>query len=752
MSKSRSAAKTKFFAKDWPADGPIDLNIHDLPHQSSTTEWWYMHSHIKAKDRNFSLFASFFRSVFGYDKKTGEAEFGYSVIWAISDLDNKKYHTVSLIDQRAPKIGIERINKGQIVTDPHLKRAALEMLKRGVVPYPDELFTQEVKIDMNKLHLDFEGNTFSKKKNGNYVLHLFHKDLNIGADLEFSPQKPPTRHGDNGVVRGVSAEDMFYYFIPRNKVTGSLHIKEEKFKITEGSGWYDHEFGCHPEKKSDEQKKDVSWNWIAVQLDNGCELSAYDLIDLKTGKDQGSFIILIDSKGKRHHSTNYHFKPVGETWTSTRTFNTYPTQWKLEAPDFGLSLDVDVAFPAQEFATVISKPAFWEGRMNAKGKMKGKKVSGPAYIERHGFLNSSDMNSFLKAVSKETLHSVSKIIPLSFGQEKFEELVSKKGNKQLTQWLDKDTYADTFIKPIREITDRGGKSWRSYATIACCDVVGGNSQDAIDWLALPEMMHVGSLMVDDVQDKSTVRRGGPAAHTVHGEATAINSGTAAYFIGQICIYNADLNFEKKVQIYNWYFESMRASHSGQAMDIKGLDYMMPAALKDDEVAKLLSKRVISIHRLKSAAPASYLAKIGALMGDATPEQLEGLGDYYEKLGIAFQIIDDTLNLKGFKDHLKTKAEDISAGKITYPLAVAMGKLNKKDRKRLWEIISAKTEDLELIGEAMSLLDKHQVIEQCEKEAETMLEKAWQRLAPLLKDSMVKINMRAFGWFVLERTY
>jgi geranylgeranyl pyrophosphate synthase len=132
--------------------------------------------------------------------------------------------------------------------------------------------------------------------------------------------------------------------------------------------------------------------------------------------------------------------------------------------------------------------------------------------------------------------------------------------------------------------------------------------------------------------------------------------------------------------------------------------------------------------------------------------LEGLGDYYEKLGIAFQIIDDTLNLKGFKDHLKTKAEDITAGKITYPLAVAMGKLNKKDRKRLWEIISAKTEDLTLIREAMSLLDKHQVIEQCEKEAETMLEKAWQRLAPLLKDSMVKINMRAFGWFVLDRTY
>ena len=752
MSKKSTAPATPFFPSDWPKDGPIDLKVHDLPHTSSTTEWWYMHSHIQAGERNFSLFASFFKSAFGYNKKTKKAEYGYSVIWAISDLDNKKYQTVSLVDKRAPQIGIERIKKGQLVKDPHLKRAALEMLEKGVVPYPDELLKNDVVIASDKLHLDFDGNTFTKKKNGNYVLHLFHERLNIGADLEFTPQKPPTRHGDNGVVRGVSAEDMFYYFIPRNDVKGKLNFKGEKLKITSASGWYDHEFGTHPEKKNDEQKKDVSWNWVAVQLNNGCELSAYDLIDLKTGEDCGSFIILIDEKGKRHHSTNYHLKPIGEEWTSTRTFNTYPTQWELVAPDFKLSLQIEAAFPGQEFATVISKPAFWEGRMNAKGKMRGKNVSGPAYIERHGFVNSSDLNSFLKAVSKQTLKSVRKIIPLSFGQEKFEELVSRRGNKRLTEDLDKEMYIDTLIRPIREITDRGGKSWRSYAVIACCDVVGGNSQDAIDWLALPEMMHVGSLMVDDVQDGSLVRRGGPAAHVVHGQATAINSGTAAYFIGQICIYDLDMHFEEKVKVYNLYFEAMRASHSGQAMDINGLDYMMPAALKDDKVAKLLSKRVIATHRLKSAAPASYLAQIGALVGSASQEQITGLGDYYEKLGIAFQIIDDTLNLKGFKDNLKTKAEDITAGKITYPIAVAMAYLDKKDRKRLWEIVSSKTSDIKLLTEAVALLDKHKVIERCEREAKTMLEKAWWRLEPLIEDSMVKLNMRAFGWFVLDRTY
>jgi geranylgeranyl pyrophosphate synthase len=82
----------------------------------------------------------------------------------------------------------------------------------------------------------------------------------------------------------------------------------------------------------------------------------------------------------------------------------------------------------------------------------------------------------------------------------------------------------------------------------------------------------------------------------------------------------------------------------------------------------------------------------------------------------------------------------------------MAVMNKKDRKRLWEIVSAKTSDINLLTEAVDLLDKHQVIENCEKEAKQILEKAWKKVDPLLRDSMVKLNLRAFSWFVLERTY
>ena len=157
--------------------------------------------------------------------------------------------------------------------------------------------------------------------------------------------------------------------------------------------------------------------------------------------------------------------------------------------------------------------------------------------------------------------------------------------------------------------------------------------------------------------------GKAACHKIYGEPIAINAGSAAYFIGQISVYNADIADEKKLRIYHMYFETLRAAHSGQALDLYGLDYMMDDVVENGK-GDLLVQRSLAIHRLKSAAPASYLAKIGAILGEGTEEQVEGLGLYYDALGVAFQIIDDTLNLKGYKDGLKTKGEDITSGKIT----------------------------------------------------------------------------------------
>lgn len=744
--------------EDWPAEtGDIDLTIHDLPHQTSTTEWWYINTHITSVEgKEYSVFASFFRKLLGFNKETQQLEHAHSITWAIIDVEKEKYYQNSLVDKRTPKLGLERLRKGEVVRDERIRKAAIEILEKGKVPYPDRLFDGDVVVAMDKLDLQFDTNFYKKLDNGNYQLDLFDKEHNVGASLLLEPQKKVIRHGDDGVVKGVSAEDMFYYFIPRNKVTGYIDIEGTRIEIAEASGWYDHEFGRH--RKEEENKdsldmtKDVAWNWISSQLTNGYEFTAYDLIDNASGDGCGSYLILIDPDGNRQQVDTFTLRPVGEDWTSTRTFQDYPMKWILEAPSVGLRIEAESVFENQEFATVISKPAFWEGKMRISGTLHGENVEGPGFVERSGFGALNSLEEFFKVVSRETIKSVEYIMPRNPNKEKLNELVARKDLGHFTEGIDNEQYSKALIEPIREIIDRGGKSWRSYAALACCDIVGGNSQLAKDWLALPELMHVGSLIVDDVEDKSVVRRGGASCHEIYGEPVAINAGSACYFIGQICVYRAkELDDSKKLRIYHLYFEALRAAHSGQALDIHGLDYMMDEVVRDGG-GRLLEERILAIHRLKSAAPASYLAQIGAILGGASDAQIKGLAEYYECLGISFQIIDDTLNLRGFRDGLKTKGEDITAGKITYPIAKAMTKLEKADRARLWEIVQMKTEDIDFITEAVELLDKVDALDDCVKEAHDILDSGWKTLDPLVRDSMVKLNLRAFSWYVLDRQY
>ncbi|MFI5288645.1 MAG: lipocalin-like domain-containing protein, partial [Polyangia bacterium] len=202
------------FPQDWPSSGPIDLAAHDLPHRSSATEWWYVNSHLTTADgRRLSLFAAFFRIVKGRDEVTQALEYAHSVTWAISDADGHTYHAESRVDESAPKMGLERIAKGRGSRDPRLNRAISELLERGRVPRPDRIFDGPVFVADRRLELDFAGARFEKLDDGRYQLSL--ASDRGGCQLTFAPEKPPHRHGDDGVVRGLGGEDMFYYFIPR---------------------------------------------------------------------------------------------------------------------------------------------------------------------------------------------------------------------------------------------------------------------------------------------------------------------------------------------------------------------------------------------------------------------------------------------------------------------------------------------------------------------------------------------------------
>jgi geranylgeranyl pyrophosphate synthase/predicted secreted hydrolase len=759
---------------DWPEDGPIDLSIHDLPHGSATTEWWYTNGHcIVEGNRRFSYFAAFFRKVQGYHPVTHAPRYAHSLTWAIHDVDGERSTFVSRVDQAASREGLRRLKSGMGARDERLNRALTEILERGVVPKPDIVFDGKVSVSQQNLDLEYAGDIFRKNRDGSYTLKLFDKQRALGCELNLSPKKTPVRHGHNGLVRGSEDESMFYYFIPRCEVTGTLTHKGTTLPLVQGQGWYDHEFGVgvvddpDPEAEAalgaDECKKlqldrrarwdarQVGWNWISAQLDDGSELTYYPEQYVYSGESVGDHALTIAPNGEVQHWKGAKLEPL-EWWQSSQTFVEYPIRWRLQIPDAGLDLDVRASFKDQEVMTLIAKNSFYEGRVEVKGTRRGAAISGVGFVERSGLGLTEDLDGFFEQVGKLVRRSVQELMPKEPSFDKAAYLLASADKLHYMEGVDLQQYARAHLHPIREIVDRGGKGWRSYAMNTCIDVVGGDSRDFVSWIAVPELMQTGSLIVDDVEDKSTVRRGGPAAHMIYGEPQAINSGTAAFFIGAPVLRNGKLSDRQLVKLYEVYFDGLRAGHAGQALDLDGFIPLMQSAVDDPSLAETLVSRVLAVHRLKTGAPAGCLARIGALAGGGSDEQLEALGRFFEDIGMAFQIVDDVLNLRGFKGNWKAYGEDIAHGKITLPVARGMARMDATSRKWLFETLRSKPQDRETIGHVIDVLEKSGAIEECAVQARTLVENGWAKVAPLVPDSIAKMMLRAFGWYVIERHY
>ena len=828
---------------DWPAlTGPIDLLLHDLPHASSKTEWWYINSHVQSVDTaaaasaassappasssassasspsppavSLSFFVAFFRMAIG-DNPDGSFRYSHSLTWALVDEARAGYHSSSTLDVSTPEALTPIVRDNVWQQDARLNAAMLEVLKKHTVPLPDRLFEAPCSVqETGEMRLQYGVNSLSKDERGVYRLRLQDEERGMAVDVQLTAAKAVQRQAHDGVVQvGVKDEWMFYYFIPRMAVSGSIRLADRQLQVS-GDGWYDHEFGGDlqsarsTKQQQDAQangasaaaapaaelqravkstsvassmqdaksKPDHAWNWLSLQLDNGCELTATYLVNTATGQvvDNYAIVILPDSSQRLHDGVT--LAPL-RSWFSLRTASEYPTAWSLTFPDAASSssssssssathLTITSVFPEQEFLTLISRPAFYEGGVVVSGRLYGLPVSGRGFVERFGFNTMRSLDQFFRGVSKQVARAVDAYLPHHPPASRVQDLMcrvetggSHADFSHLMLGLDHQVFYDTIVRPLRLIADRGGKSWRSYACLLCVDVVGGNSEGVRAWLPMPEIMHVGSLIIDDIQDESLTRRGGPACHVVFGQAVAINAANYAYFLSPRCLIDAvqpPLSWQQKGRLYEMYFHTMRVGHVGQATDLHGMDHLMDAVCRSGDADGLLRQRIACTHRMKSAVPAGCLARMGAFIGGGDETQIRLLGLYFEAVGLAFQIVDDVINLRGFVGDAKLRGEDITAGKVTFPVAVAMRADapggSEATRREIWQLIQKRSSDAADVERCISLIDACGGLSGSTAHADSLVEQAWAELEPHIPDSFYKLMLRVFGMYVLQRHY
>jgi len=324
-----------------------------------------------------------------------------------------------------------------------------------------------------------------------------------------------------------------------------------------------------------------------------------------------------------------------------------------------------------------------------------------------------------------------------------EEFLPKKVDydwiKNNMPYYNEDPYiVNEIIKPIWDLLERGGKRWRPILMVLCCDVVGGGSK-VEDLMPVVEIIHNGTLMVDDVEDNSNLRRGKPCTHKIFGTDVAINTGNLMYYLPHLIIKRIDLDKKTKLAIYDLINEEMLKLSVGQGMDL----YWHNGGDKINE------ELYLKMCAFKTGTLARMSAKLGALLGFASKKQIRVLGNFAEKIGIAFQIQDDILNVTN-SNWGKEFGDDITEGKRSLMVIRTLEIGSEEDKKRLLKILALKTRDKELIKEAVSIMKKYKTLDYAKKKAKKLVEHAWKDLHPCIQNSESKQKLKMFSDFLINR--
>lgn len=256
-----------------------------------------------------------------------------------------------------------------------------------------------------------------------------------------------------------------------------------------------------------------------------------------------------------------------------------------------------------------------------------------------------------------------------------------------------------LYKAMRYSLFAGGKRIRPILALSSYEACGGDPKNIIPYASALELIHTYSLIHDDLpsMDNDDLRRGKPTSHKVFGEAMAILAGDALLTEAFLMLTNNPLspplvkeglyketNPSSLIKVIREVALSagVHGMVGGQAMDISSVN-----SQPDRDTLTF-------IHLHKTAALITASVRMGGILADSDDDKLKALTKYGVNIGLAFQIIDDILDIEGNAEELgKTAGSDMKMKKMTYPSVYGI----KKSRKEAEDLISEAINALSLFS-------------------------------------------------------
>jgi len=301
-------------------------------------------------------------------------------------------------------------------------------------------------------------------------------------------------------------------------------------------------------------------------------------------------------------------------------------------------------------------------------------------------------------------------------------------------------FGEDTVSPVQAITEigeylrnGGGKRIRPALLFLSAKLFGYQGRGAVRLGAVVEIIHTATLVHDDIIDEASTRRGRPAANTQWGNSKCVLAGDWLYMQAfKIAVQ------ERNFRILDTLIELTQQMVEGELLQMEKLGKL----ITQDEYFDLIYR--------KTACLFSVCMRLGAILAGASAEQEAALAKYGHDLGMAFQIVDDVLDLTASEDVLgKPVASDLREGKATMAVIHALERCTAQEQAKIEAVLRDRAFNGTTHADILDILRRYGSLEAASARAADYAESARQSICPF-PDSEIK---RALLWapeFVVAR--
>ncbi len=285
-------------------------------------------------------------------------------------------------------------------------------------------------------------------------------------------------------------------------------------------------------------------------------------------------------------------------------------------------------------------------------------------------------------------------------EKDIEEIFEKKGDHPLWESM--------YYYP-----ELGGKKLRPFLAMVTTRAFGGSEEKARPYAIALELVHNFTLVHDDIMDQDDLRRSRKALHKKIGEPLAINAGDGLFTLSFKILSETEVEGETLRSLLDELSTSIIKVAEGQEEDIRFEDTF---DITEEDFINMIEKKTAYLFRAATRG--------GAMIAGCEEEEVEKMGEYARKMGLAFQIQDDYLDLVGEEGKIgKDFGSDIEKGKRTLMVIKALSELSTKKKERLMDVLEKEDNDPEEIEEAIDLMKEAGAVEYSKRLAQTYAEEA-----------------------------